>query len=281
MRVIWLAAALAVTGACDVQEELSGGDGIISPADTGGGSVAGDIGGAGGGDGGSVAGDAVGPGETPDFQDGPAIVAWLVDVARACPQVSKLTVPGGWAMSMVGDKGCMLYTPAWIASDDGTTWSWVTDAQRSAGFLIVAGAMSGTGWDEVSLAGVVVDALRAQYPDLAVLAADSADDPFGTGWRIRTLIVRFTNGALPSVGIVRVVHGGCSVPLDACPLTASALWAPLATLPAQACTLAQVEASFHCPQAGGSDCEEGPCNEACKAGGSDHGYCSGNNCVCV
>lgn len=194
--------------------------------------------------------------------------------------MSSLTVPGGWAMSMLGESGCVIYTPSWQAIPSDWIWQWVSDDTRHTGLMIISGSVQGTSWDEVSLADEVVDGLAKIHPDLDVIASASQDDPYGTGWRIRSLLLRFTNEGTPSVAALRLVHGGCSVVLGTCAVTADVMWTPVDAYSATACTLLQVEASFHCPSKGGYECDEGDCDAGCKAKGSAGGVCVGDNCMC-
>lgn len=272
----WMVLALAAALSCEAPQDDRG---IFDPpggntGGDGGGAAGVDSGGAGGGDAGAV----IGP--QPEFTDGEALAAWMLQVAEACPQASSLTVPGGWAMSMLAESGCVIYTPSWEAIPSDGIWQWVSDDTRLTGLMIIAGSVQGTGWDEASLADIVIDGLAKIHPDLDVIASASQDDPYGTGWRIRSLLLRFTNEGTPSVGALRLVHGGCSVVLGTCAVTADVMWTPVDAYSATACTLLQVEASFHCPSKGGNECDEGDCDAGCKAKGSAGGVCVGDNCMC-
>lgn len=274
MMVCALLAALSCDATGDADVFGHGGAGVV---DTG-------SGGGEGMDGGGPGADGAGPvdvGPAPAFEDDQALAAWMRQVADACPQVSTLTVPGGWAMSMIEEHGCVVYTPSWQAIPSPGIWQWVADDTRLVGFLVVAGSLPGVGWDEVSLAEQVVQGFADVHPDLAVIEAASSDDPYGTGWRLRQLLLRFTNDGTPSVAALRLVHGGCSAVLGTCPVTADVLWTTVAAYRDTACTLLQVEASFHCPSKGEEECDEGACDAGCKESGAAGGVCIGPNCVCT
>ena len=223
--------------------------------------------------------------ETPSYDDDQAIIEYTEAVGAACPQVSSLTVPGNWYLLMIGQTGCSVsLPPSWTggSTEDlaSTTFMAQSDAEQTAGYLVFFGSVQGTDWTEESLGDLMIGELRTDHPDLAVVGAWTADDPFGLGVKVRTLLVKFDRNSTPSLALVRVIHTGCSALTNSCPLTSNAQWAPLADLSAHSCDLTQIDASVRCPSSGGSDCDQAACDAACQTAGSDHGYCSGNDCIC-
>ena len=225
------------------------------------------------------------PPEAPSYADNEAIIEYVGTVGALCPQVSSLTIPGTWYLLMIGQTGCSVsLPPSWTGASTeelgSTTFMAQSDASQTAGYFVFLGSLQGVDWTEITLGDLMVDELRSDHPDLEVVRAWTTDDPFGLSVKIRTILVKYDGRTTPSLGLVRVVHTGCSTLTNTCPLTSSAQWAPLADLSTYSCDLSQIDASVRCPSSGGSDCDEAECNTACQSAGHDHGYCSGNNCIC-
>ena len=226
------------------------------------------------------------PPAAPSYDDNDAIIEYVGTVGASCPQVSSLTIPGTWYLLMIGQTGCSVsLPPSWTGdSTEGlgsTTFMAQSDATQTAGYFVYLGTLQGVDWTEVSLGDLMVDNLRNDNPDLEVVGAWTTDDLFGLSVKIRTILVKYGRNTTPSIAVVRIVHTGCSTLTNTCPLTSSAQWAPLAELSTYSCDLAQIDASVRCPSSGGSDCDEAECNTACQGAGHEHGYCSGNSCVCI
>jgi hypothetical protein len=220
-------------------------------------------------------------GPLPSWDDDDALLAWLVAVVATCPPMSYSTAPGLWTMSLITEGGCVVRHPEdWIASLSPGIFEVTADESRHVGYSIVGTYLEGIDWTEVSLGDYVVSELQKVYPDLALLSATTTSDPYGFGILFRVIVAKFELDGTRSLGVVKVTHAGCSAVLGNCALTASITWAPAAELPRWACTLAQIEATFRCPSAGGSDCDEGDCDSTCKAGGNNGGTCVGDDCMC-
>ncbi|MFO0750835.1 MAG: hypothetical protein U1F43_34970 [Myxococcota bacterium] len=209
-------------------------------------------------------------------------MAWLEAVVATCPPTSLSTAPVGWETELITSGGCTVRYPAgWVSTLAPGAYECTRDASRDVGYHLVATALPGVDWDEVSRGDELVADLTDTYPDLAVLSAASASDPYGVGIRYRVIIAKLTLGGAHTLAVFKVVHSGCSVVLASCPLTASLTWAPAAELPAWACTLAQIEATLHCPSGGGDTCDEGDCDASCRDDGQDGGTCVGDSCMCM
>ncbi len=222
------------------------------------------------------------PGAPPSFDDGDAVLAYLIQVVAACPPVSRSTVPGGWDVHALKDAACSIWTPpGWLESEDLATKSFLADAQGTTGYLTIATQVQGTNWNIESLTQSVIDNLTGQFPDLDVLAARTDPDPYGLGYEIRTVVMKYTNTGRPTVATLTMVHTECSMILNNCPLTGMASWTPLDELAVWACVLRQVDASVYCPGSGGGDeCIDSACNAQCIDEGNESGSCVGDNCVC-
>jgi hypothetical protein len=233
-----------------------------------------------GGNGG--AGGAIVPDAPPGFDDGDAVLAYLVQLVAACPMVSRSTVPGGWDVHALKDAACSQWTPAgWLESEDLATKSFLADAQGTTGYMTIATQVAGTNWTVESLTQLVIDDLTAQYPDLAVLHARTEPDSFGLGYQIRSVVMKYTHAGHPTVATLSMVHSECSVILNNCLLTGMGSWTPLSELATWVCVLRQVDASVYCPGGGGSgDCSDSDCNAQCVAEGNESGGCVGDDCQC-
>ncbi len=217
----------------------------------------------------------------PDFDDDDAIRAWGEDALHACGAITS-TVPAGWEMILIGDTGCTVHRPpSWTFEVEGASVWIYASPQEEAGVMLLNGVLEGTTWTAEAILDGIVDTLREQYPDITIIDAGEAPDPHGLGLVIRIASLKFHDGAVPMVGMLRVIHSPCSELLGTCPLTAAGTWAPLATLPDFACTLSQIDATVTCPKPGGGSCDAGDCDAGCKAEGSAYGYCSNDTCVCA
>lgn len=217
------------------------------------------------------------PGDVPSWEDDDALAAWLYAVAAGCPPMSLSTAPGEWGTSLLTDSGCTVRHPSgWPTTLEPGRFEVTTDASRRVGYSIVATYVAGVDWDEGSLGDLLVDELRQDLPDLEVIAAATQEDPYGLGVRLRVLVMKLTLDDLPTLAVAKVVHQGCSIILGSCPLTAGLAWAPAAELPDWACTLAQIEATLHCPSGGGLECDAEACDASCAEGGT----CVGDTCMC-
>ncbi len=221
------------------------------------------------------------PGNVPSYDDDQAILDYCEAVLMQCPPLSQSTVPAGWDMLMVTESGCTVHAPpGWLHGVDGVTFEVTKDAAGTAGYFVLATYVPGTDWNEATLADYLYQELLNDYPDMKILKAETFTDSFGLGLKIRVVSVKFTQGGLPTVGVLRVVHYECSMILGNCPLTSTGVWVPLAEVASLSCTLAQIDASLRCPSGGGSDCSEGECDTYCKSQGYSSGSCVGDDCQC-
>jgi len=221
------------------------------------------------------------PPSAPGFDDDDGIRAWGEAALAACGAITS-AVPAGWEMVLVGDTGCTVHRPAgWPFEVEGASVWIYASAEEEAGVMLLNGVLEGTDWTATTILGAVLELLREQYPDITIIDAGEGPDPYGLGIVIRIASVKFHDGEVPSVGMLRVIHSGCSAILGTCPLTVAGTWAPLVTLPDVACILSQIDATLTCPKPGGGSCEDGPCDADCKAEGDGYGYCSNDLCVCA
>ncbi len=217
----------------------------------------------------------------PPYNDDQAILDYCTQVLLQCPPVSLSTVPGGWQLVQITDSGCTTWAPpGWVTAVDGPSLEITPDAAGAAGYFVLATYVEGVDWDEASLADALFLELKQEYPDIQVLKEETLTDPFGMGLKIRVVSVKFRLSGVETVGVYRVVHYECSPILNACPLTATGTWVPLAQVPAMACTLAQIDAALRCPSGGPTECSEGECDTTCKAMGFAGGTCVGDDCTC-
>lgn len=220
------------------------------------------------------------PSNVPAYDDDDGIRAWGEAALAGCGTITS-SVPPGWEMVLIGDTGCTVHRPStWPFEVEGAS-AWIyASAEEEAGIMLLNGYLEGTAWTAESILDSVLDQLRATYPDITVIDQGEGPDPYGLNLVIRIASLKFHDGEVPMVGMLRVIHHGCSPILGNCPLTATGTWSPLAQLPDFACTLSQIDATVKCPQGGGDNCEQGQCDTDCKAKGSAYGYCSNDNCVC-
>lgn len=222
------------------------------------------------------------PGAPPSFDDGDAVVAYLIQLVAACPPLSRSTVPGGWDVHALKDAACSVWTPpGWLESEDVATKSFLADAEGTTGYLTIATQVPGTNWTIETLTQTVTDNLKEQTPDLEILAARTDPDPYGLGYQIRNVVLKYKKNGRPTVATLTMVHTECSAILNTCPLTGMGSWSPLDELATWACVLRQVDASVYCPGGGGSeDCVDSACNAQCIDEGNEGGGCQGDRCVC-
>jgi hypothetical protein len=221
------------------------------------------------------------PPTAPAFDDDDGIRAWGEAALAACGPISSAP-PASWEMVLIGDTGCTVHRPpAWTFEVEGASVWLYASAEEEAGVMLLGGVLEGTAWTATTILDGIVDTLREQYPDITIIDAGEGPDPYGLGIVVRIASLKFHDGDVPMVGMLRVIHSPCSDLLGTCPLTAAGTWAPLATLPDFACTLAQIDATVTCPKPGGENCDEGACDGDCKGEGSAYGYCSNDTCVCA
>ena len=216
----------------------------------------------------------------PAFDDDDGIRVWGEAALAACGTITS-TVPPGWEMVLLGDTGCTVHRPpTWPFEVEGASaWIYASE-EEEAGVMLLNGYLEGTDWTAEAILDGVIELLRETYPDITVIDAGEGPDPYGLAIVIRIASLKFHDGEVPMVGMLRVIHHGCSPILGNCPLTAAGTWSPLAQLPDFACTLSQIDATVKCPQGGGGNCDESQCDADCKAQGSTYGYCSNDTCVC-
>jgi len=230
--------------------------------------------------------DVVTPTDTtvpPSWEDDDALLAWLLAIVAGCPPTSLSTAPGDWETSLLTEGGCTVRHPAdWLTKASTGLFTTTRDATEQVGWLVVASAVEGVEWDVDSLSSYLIDQLRADYPDIAVIGAwtDPLVDPWGVTTWMKTQVVKLTHSGARSLGVFKLVHTACSPILGLCPLTATGSWAPLPQLPTWACTLAQIEATLRCPSSGGESCDDDTCDQACRDTGNDGGSCVGDHCAC-
>ena len=221
------------------------------------------------------------PETVPGYDDDDGIRAWGDAALAACGTISS-TIPPGWEMVLIGDTGCTVHRPpAWTFEVEGASVWLYASAAEEAGVMLLNGILEGTAWTAESILDALLEQLRESYPDIEIIDVGEGPDPYGLGLVIRIASVKFHDGEVPMVGMLRVIRSECSALLGTCPLTAAGTWAPLAELPDFACTLGQIDATVTCPKPGGANCDEGTCDDDCKTGGAASGYCSNDQCVCA
>jgi hypothetical protein len=224
---------------------------------------------------------AVGKDTAPDITSGNAIVDRIAVAVASCGSQSHFTVPVGWQMVMVGEKGCTFYAPPnWLSIGAGTPTTFVVeDSTRVTGSSVLAGVDT-TGTATCTPHGIA-NWLFANNQDCVgyqeLYWKDSVDDVAGVQIPRGDLVYSCTQGGVPIAGyLMAQIHG--TFPF--CNMVVMAFWMPQTQIESRTCTLTQTLNSIQCPHAGGG-CDDASCAQDCIANGSQTGFCSADgSCVC-
>lgn len=209
----------------------------------------------------------------------------LIQTALSCGYQSRYTVPAGWEMVLVGEQGCVVWSPpGWQALGAGTNITSIQeDTAGNTGYLSMMGVPQAGVYVECTPQGVTnfmkqfiegtgcnnVQTLYYQEGtvNIAGVIIPKAD-----------FIFSCTSGQVRKVGYFwNTIQG--TVPL--CNLLILGFWMPETQITAQTCTLTQIFNSALCPGPGGTSCSDSECNSDCKARGNTGGQCDSNdNCQC-
>ena len=206
----------------------------------------------------------------------------LIDTARTYGYQSPNTVPAGWEMVLVGERGCAISVPpGWRAQGAGTAVTSVEeDAEGYTGVLVMAGvpqtsiACTPGGATDYLLAGIEqsgcgsIDRLyyQEETENIAGIPIPKAD-----------LIMSCVEEGELAVGYAWVTIQG-TTPL--CNILVLGFWMPEPLIEAKTCTLSQILQSVRCPQ-GGRYCVDADCNADCVELGKGGGHCNADDdCVC-
>jgi hypothetical protein len=247
--------------------------------------VSGGDGGAPGADGGTApSGDGGGtPGTTlaPPTKTGNAIVDRLGAAAASCGKQSMFTVPGGWEIVAVGDKGCTVWVPpGWVIEGAYTGLATaMRDASGTEGFLGIAGISERSACDPATVRDGVLNGFAEKgFATPKVLWHHEQTDSFGgTAWPTGHTVFSTSAGETAVVGYLWLLTTATVI---ACDVVGLGFWEPVAVIERDTCTLTQVINSVKCPS-GGSSCDDADCNAQCQRDGSAGGACSPEgNCSC-
>lgn len=254
-----------VVGACT----SAGGGGV---ADAGGGNA---DGGNGGGDGGAVATDAM----APPSGTGTPLVDRLGAAAAACGKQSTFTVPGGWEIVAVGDKGCTVWVPpGWIVQG---AYSYLVSAFADAtgveGFVGVAGAtrdLAACTPAEAS-SGILRGFAENGYTTPETLWHYEGTEAFGgTNWSTGHAVFAMNRESTPLVGYLWVLTTPTVI---ACDVVGLGFWEPQGKIESDTCKVMQILSSVKCPSGGG--CDDASCSQSCRDEGRTGGRCD-PTCQC-
>jgi hypothetical protein len=210
----------------------------------------------------------------------------LAQAAAACGYQSKSTVPAGWDLVMMSDKGCSFWTPAgWLVEGEGqAVTSAFEDSQENVGFMAISAVdLSGnfdctlTGvrdWLETQIGEGCSDSLQTLYYgertiDIGDLSIPVAD------W-----IIGCMQGAASGVGYMFIL-GQTESMYPACYITVEGFWEPSSQIEEKTCMLTQIFNSVWCPSGGSGSCVDADCSAACAEEGYAGGACtSADECGC-
>ena len=233
-----------------------------------------------GGNGGADGGDGVATGTmAPPSGTGTPLVDRLGAAGAACGRQSGFTVPGGWEIVGVGDKGCTVWVPpGWVVQ--GALSYQVTafaDQTGSEGFVGLAGAtreVETCAPAEVT-SGILSGFAANGYATPEVLWHYEGVEAFGgSNWSTGHAVFATERGATPLIGYLWVLT---TPTIIACDVVSLGFWEPQARIETDTCTLTQILNSVRCPSGGG--CDDASCNQSCQAEGRGGGTCD-PTCQC-
>jgi hypothetical protein len=223
------------------------------------------------------------PGTTlaPPTQTGNAVVDRLGAAASSCGKQSVFTIPGGWDIVAVGDKGCTVWVPpGWTIEGASTGLATaLKDASGAEGFLGIAAATDAQACDATVVRDGILDGYAKKgYASPTVLWHLEQNESFGgTSWPTGHTVFSTSAGGTPIVGYLWLLTTPTVI---ACDVVGLGFWEPVAAIESDTCTLTQVINSVKCPS-GGNACDDADCNAQCKRDGNAGGACSPQgNCNC-
>lgn len=196
----------------------------------------------------------VGDNVRPPTGTGNTLVDRLGSAAAKCGSQSSLTVPGGWQLTAIGDKGCMVHVPpGWkVAGAFGPTVSAFRDDTGSEGFVGLAGAAQASACNPVAVRdGVLQGFVENGYASPKVLWNAERNEPFGgSTWPTGHTVFSLTRGATPLVGYLWLLT---TQTVAACDVVGLGFWEPESAIEADTCTLTEIVQSVRCPSGGGKE----------------------------
>jgi len=272
-----LLSACLVVAACSSTRSGVAADG--GAADAGANGANGADGGNGGG-GGSAGGDGVATGAmAPPSATGTPLVDRLGAAAAACGRQSGFTVPGGWEIVAIGDKGCTVWVPpGWVVEGSHTyKVTALADSSGVEGFVGLAGAtreLATCAPAEVT-SGILGGFAENGYASPEVLWHYEGIEAFGgSDWSTGHAVFTANRGSAPLIGYLWVL----ALPtIVACDVVSLGFWEPQSRIEADTCKLTQILSSVKCPSGGG--CDDASCSQSCRAEGRSGGTCD-PTCQC-
>ena len=203
---------------------------------------------------GSVANDKM----QPPTSTGIPLVDRLGAAAAKCGPQSSLTVPGGWQLVAIGDKGCMVHMPpGWKSTGQGgPTVSMFRDDTGKEGFVgLAGGAQTAQCTPPAIRDGVLEGFVSNGYSATEVLWHTEANEPFGgTSWPIGHTVFSMSREGTPLLGYLWLLT---TQTVALCDVVGLGFWMPQASIEADTCTLTQIFNSIRCPSGGGEEKDGG------------------------
>lgn len=202
----------------------------------------------------AVANDAI----LPPSGTGNALVDRLGSAAAKCGKQSSFTVPGGWQLVAIGDKGCIVHVPpAWRVIGAGSpSVSMFRDDTGTEGFVGLGGAAQTATCTPPAIRDGVLDGFASNgYASPEVLWHAEANESFGgTAWPTGHTVFSMRRGASPLIGYLWLLT---TRTVAACDVVGLGFWEPQDAIETDTCTLTQVLQSIRCPSGGGEEKDGG------------------------
>ncbi len=194
----------------------------------------------------------------PPTSTGNALVDRLGAAASKCGPQSSLTVPGGWQLVAIGDKGCMVHAPpGWKVIGFGTPTVSVfrDDAAREGFFGLAGAAQTATCTPPAVRDGVLQGFVANNYDSVDVLWHAEANEAFGgSTWPIGHTVFSMKRAGAPLLGYLWLLTTQTVV---ACDVVGLGFWLPQDAIETDTCTLTQTFNSIRCPSGGGEEKDGG------------------------
>ncbi|GEM_PF-7062337 len=193
-----------------------------------------------------------------------------------------VTLSANWPSQIIADGLCFLsYPPGWSLSGDGSA-AWAEGS--GAGYAVLTPLLPGAGWTAATELQQALGMLRRRFPDLRILKQWELPLPGEMAVAgLHSLAAGFslTYRGAPAVGLLLLSYIPCEPLSPFCTMQAQATWSRVDRLSENACVLAAINASYHCPHSGGAGCDTSDCNVSCQEQGYARGRCGGDRCYCL